>query len=419
MSKPFEFNSVTEMRWIRFRSKIDEVIQMTKGSYSDSKRSEVLLKEAIRQKNGHGISNKIRITDGPLNLQWDGSKFRQKIEMYEVESLLGVDQMPDSIIEVKITIGLVKKEKIVEVLDFIDKISNCKPGYVCYINETNELEFIYRARLNLFNQESICSFIIPILYRQHAYALVMDEVLSSAGGYKSYANTRNEIDPFVICIISNQYALAARGEEITNPHVSPEGVSADFLFKDVEIVSALKLMANAMHMNIPGSEFLGDVSYFKFSMPISFGSTKAQIINILEYAKEPSCVRFSGEHITSEEASPDPVLTDYMSIWKDEGSEQNIDFHNYNEALLTKNYIMRLIVKDCNISIVGKINITSENEIFRINYVETSVSPSQVYSDSQASDSVEEFYNAVCGYLLLSRDMLMFTLKDTLKVYGL
>ena len=80
---------------------------------------------------------------------------------------------------------------------------------------------------------------------------------------------------------------------------------------------------------------------------------------------------------------------------------------------------MRVIVKDCNISIVGKINITSENENFRINFVETSVLPSQENSDGQASDSVEEFYNTVCGYLLLSRDMLMFTLKDTLKVYGL
>jgi hypothetical protein len=402
VGKPFEFNNVTEMRWIDFRRKLDSVLQPEEGTYKESPRATVLVRESLRQAEGTGLFNDIEITEGELELSWRGSNYEQSIKMFEVDSTLtGQNEPTVSMLEARITVGKFKSKKFFEFTSFLNEYSVGKPGFTYHINQDNELVFLFRIQFNLHNIEEAFRFFLPITWRQHSYAYSVDNLLSDNKRFESYATKEYELDPFVASMLSQEIALMARGEAKSDELISPEGVSIANFFRGESCVDTFKKIASLMNCSSFGYEIEDALSYLRF--PLSFGDVdnKSYAECMLEYANSTSIPRIGGVPLVLfEETPPEPVVSFYAGV--PGGYGISLSFKSYEDALTAKSLVDLYSAQNANTPIIGNPVVTSDASLYYLRFVEVAYSPAQLPYDNNLECSDSQFYVHISYYFMLA-----------------
>ena len=402
MGKPFEFNNVTEMRWIEFRRKLDSVLQPEEDAYKESPRATVLVRESCRQTEGRGISSDIEITEGELELIWRGSNYVQSIKMFEADpSSTDQNSQTDSMLEARITVGKFNAKNIFKFTSFLNEYSLGKPGFTYHINQDNELVFLFRIQFNAHNTEEAFRFFLPITWRQHAYAYSVDNLLSDNKRFKSYANKEYELDPFVASMISQEIALMARGGANLDELMSPEGVPIAHFFRGESCVDTFKKIASLMKCSNLGYEVEDALSYLTFSLSFEDVDNKPYAECMLEYANSTHIPRIIGvPQVLFEETPPEPVVSFYAGFIVEYGI--SLSFKSYEDALTAKRLVDLYIAQNANTPIIGNPVVTSDASLYYLRLIEVAYSPAQLPYANNSECSESQFYMHIAYYFMLA-----------------
>lgn len=431
MYEYFEFANITEMRWIRFYQQIMKTIQLEDGSFTESPRSKILLSEAKRQSEEHKMGYNFDPKNGPLYINWKGALYNQEISMYEIEETNGANS---SVIEFKIIIPLKKDfseediAKIVEriSLDFsldytykgsvesivVDVLRNCtngKAGFTYCIYDNN-IVLLQRHIFGSKDENTIYSFVIPLLYRQHAYAFYVHlgfklfDMLAEDFDYDL-----NNFDPFILNILNPSFnkSLIDKGifGEIPGSK-SPEGISENLLFfglnKEIIFDNIMKNIRSVTESDVVAFEFQTDSKTHRKLYGIN------NDFIILEYSNDVEPQLYYGGSIMNsvdDGCTIDPTLTFYYRKTHQFTTKNEID--RWEERKLPKEYLYNTayemeiqyfneVLKNNKLSYIGNIDIRFINNYsYSITY-ELAISLSQlgllvINNDTESSKIISDY----------------------------
>ena len=413
MERYFEFASITEMRWLAFRSYMTRVFQMEAGSFFDSPRSARLIQEQLRQASGQGMGYNKEPRDGPLWVTWKASEFSQIIRMYESNSFL--EHKSESIIEFKIEITGLQTGRNNDILEILDEFSRARAGF-SYILSNGSVTIVNRHKLFFSDETESYSFILPLLTRQHAFATILVLLLRNLDIVPLLPSVVAEPDEFVSVLLSKKSIDSSTG--VAPEVMSPEGIPEKHFFKDLEPENALILTAKALGGVGISSNYYNSVFETNFLLNLAFNEIVLQYSCKLQYSNIQNPIFFSGENTAREFMTNDQTLCFYMILSKTSLVEA---FENSNSGkvrtLEDVNEIQKYIHNETDLPLMGQIYSWELPGSFNNLVYELPISLSQIEFIYRESNDPNQFTIKLSNYISKQIDCINFVNYSILKNY--
>jgi hypothetical protein len=393
MKDLFEFSSVTEMRWIRFRKYFDKVIQMDDGVFQDSPRSQVILEEFEKQQAGLGIGSNKEPKSGALVLYWKGSEFVQTIEMFEeaYDSTL-----PISHLEFTIEVCEIDEIYTMEVLTLLESMSRGRAGFT-YVYKNSKIVLKYKISVTNSDEYETYSMIMCLFYRQHSYATLIITILRNAN-LVADSNENYDFDQFVAVINSQEYrdSLQLQGFD---DNTSPEGVPEAYMFKGEKPDIGIKKLAKSLKGENIKYYFENSIHSSTFKLRIFLDNSKIDFSCRLEYSNVKSPIFLTGENEFKNLTTKDQTLSFYLiqTDRDEELSNCNIEI-NLGANLITENNLNSLFLDAPSFAFMGQTRSVKYLEKDRLLF-ELPISLGQILYLYTNSTSIDTYYAQLTNFI--------------------